>query len=76
MKIAYLDIWEPAVLVIKRDNYSIKCSGPTGVVVTEKFSSSTIVSVPYGSPTEFSIVDSLGAERILKVDSSLTDISG
>ncbi|KAL6493332.1 hypothetical protein OROGR_033091 [Orobanche gracilis] len=74
--IGYLDIWEPAVLAIKRDNYSIKCSGPTGVVVTEKFSSSTIVSIPYGSPTEFSIVDSLGAERILKVDSSLTDISG
>ncbi|XP_057787731.1 uncharacterized protein LOC131004975 isoform X2 [Salvia miltiorrhiza] len=71
----YLDIWEPATLTIKRDGYSIKCSGPSGVV-TEKFSSSTIVSIPYGSPTEFSIGDSHGAERILRVDSSLADISG
>ncbi|KAK6118748.1 hypothetical protein DH2020_047508 [Rehmannia glutinosa] len=76
LSIGYLDIWEPAMLAIKRDGYNIKCSGPSGVVVTEKFSSSTIVSIPFGSPTEFSIVDSLGAEHILKVDSSLTDISG
>ncbi|CAA0831582.1 Unknown protein [Striga hermonthica] len=72
----YLDIWEPAVLAIKRDSYSIKCSGPSGVVVAEKFSPSTTVTIPYGSPDEFSIVDSLGTERILRVDSSLTDISG
>ncbi|GFP83310.1 hypothetical protein PHJA_000474400 [Phtheirospermum japonicum] len=73
LSIGYLDIWEPAVLAIKRDGYSIKCSGPSGVVVTEKFSSSTIVSIPYGSLTEFSVVDSLGTERILRVDTSLTD---
>ncbi|KAK4437537.1 hypothetical protein Salat_0087600 [Sesamum alatum] len=72
----YLDIWEPATLAIKRDGYSIKCSGPSGVVVAEKFSSSTIVSIPYGSPTEFSIVDSQGTERILRVDTNSTDISG
>ncbi|XP_020546952.1 uncharacterized protein LOC105179356 isoform X2 [Sesamum indicum] len=72
----YLDIWEPATLAIKRDGYSIKCSGPSGVVVAEKFSSSTIVSIPYGSPTEFSIVDSQGTERILRVDANSTDISG
>ncbi|KAL2246223.1 UNVERIFIED_CONTAM: hypothetical protein Sindi_2890500, partial [Sesamum indicum] len=41
-KTGYLDIWEPATLAIKRDGYSIKCSGPSGVVVAEKFSSSTI----------------------------------
>ncbi|KAI3457757.1 hypothetical protein Pfo_014420 [Paulownia fortunei] len=76
LSIGYLDIWEPATLAIKRDGYSIKCSGPSGVVVTEKFSSSTIVSIPYGSPTEFSLVDSLGTERILRTDSGLTDISG
>ncbi|KAK4397608.1 hypothetical protein Sango_1236300 [Sesamum angolense] len=70
----YLDIWEPATLAIKRDGYSIKCSGPSGVVVAEKFSSSTIVSIPYGSPTEFSIIDSQGTERILRVDANLTDI--
>lgn len=72
----YLDIWEPATLTIKRDGYSIKCSGPSSVVVTEKFSSPTLVSIPFGSPTEFSIVDSMGTERILRVDSSLKDISG
>ncbi|TYI86192.1 hypothetical protein E1A91_D04G048300v1 [Gossypium mustelinum] len=33
----FLDIWEPATLAIKRDGYSIKCSGPNGPVVTEKF---------------------------------------
>ncbi|KAL0400283.1 UNVERIFIED_CONTAM: hypothetical protein Sradi_2371600 [Sesamum radiatum] len=71
----YLDIWEPATLAIKRDGYSIKCSGPSGVVVAEKFSTSTIVSIPYGSPTEFSI-DSQGTERILRVDANSTDISG
>ncbi|KAI3454260.1 hypothetical protein Pfo_010923 [Paulownia fortunei] len=70
------DIWEPATLAIKRDGYSIKCSGPTGVVVTENFSSSTIVSIPYGSPMEFSIFDSQGIERILRVDNSSSDISG
>ncbi|KAL8480900.1 hypothetical protein ACS0TY_027426 [Phlomoides rotata] len=72
----YLDIWEPATLTVKRDGYSIKCSGPSGVVVTEKFSSPKNVTIPYGSPTEFSIFDSLGTERILRVDSNLTDISG
>ncbi|KAG6392214.1 hypothetical protein SASPL_146425 [Salvia splendens] len=76
MSSGYLDIWEPATLTIKRDGYSIKGSGPNGTVVTEKFSSSTIVSIPYGSPTEFSIGDSQGTERMLRVDSSLEDISG
>lgn len=39
----YLDIWEPATLAIKRDGYSIKGNGPGGVLVSEKFSQSTIV---------------------------------
>lgn len=47
MKTGYLDIWEPATLTVKRGGYSIKCSGPSGVVVTEKFSSSTIVCISY-----------------------------
>ncbi|KAG6393951.1 hypothetical protein SASPL_144526 [Salvia splendens] len=72
----YLDIWEQATLTIKRDGYSIKGSGPNGTVVTEKFSSSTFVSIPYGSPTEFIVGDSQGTERMLRVDSSLADISG
>lgn len=39
----YLDIWESATLAIKRDGYSIKVNGPGGVLVSEKFSQSTIV---------------------------------
>ncbi|KAJ4717228.1 Tripartite motif-containing 29 [Melia azedarach] len=33
----YLDIWEPPTLTIKRGGYYIKCTGPSGLVVTEKF---------------------------------------
>ena len=43
LQAGYLNIWEPATLVIKREGYSIKCSGPSGAVVSEKFSSATIV---------------------------------
>ncbi|XP_073286178.1 uncharacterized protein [Primulina huaijiensis] len=69
----YLDIWEPATLTIKRDGYSIKCSG--GDVITDKFSSSTIVSILSGSVTEFSIIDSSGTERLLRAENSSTDVS-
>ncbi|GER37600.1 hypothetical protein STAS_14017 [Striga asiatica] len=74
VKTGFLDIWEPAVLAIKKDGYSIKCGGPsddTSLRTMESF-----VSIPYGSTNEFSIIDYLGTERILRVDSSLTDISG
>ncbi|CAN4090671.1 unnamed protein product [Withania somnifera] len=71
----YLDIWEPASLAIKRDGYSIKVNGPGGVLVSEKFSQSTIVSIPYGSPTEFSIFDSRGVEHLLKAENDQGDIS-
>ncbi|KAL0417379.1 UNVERIFIED_CONTAM: hypothetical protein Slati_3569800 [Sesamum latifolium] len=76
MKTGFLDIWEPATLTIKKDGYNIKCVGPTGVSVTEKFSPSTIVSIPYGSPAEFSIIDSQGIERILRAENSSLDRSG
>jgi hypothetical protein len=39
----FMDIWEQAVLIIKREGYSIKCSGPRGVVVVEKFEQATSV---------------------------------
>ncbi|XP_075098622.1 uncharacterized protein LOC107798275 isoform X8 [Nicotiana tabacum] len=71
----YLDIWEPATLAIKRDGYSIKGNGPGGVLVSEKFSQSTIVSIPYGNPTEFSIFDSRGVEHLLKAENDQGDIS-
>ncbi|VVA35442.1 PREDICTED: SORBI_3003G102400 [Prunus dulcis] len=72
----YLDIWEPATLAIKRGAYSIKGSGGTsgsGVVVTEKFSPNTFVTIPYGSPAEFIIVSGSdggggGNEYLLRAD--------
>ncbi|KAK4710240.1 hypothetical protein R3W88_004753 [Solanum pinnatisectum] len=71
----FLDIWESATLAIKRDGYSIKANGPGGVLVSEKFSQSIIVTIPYGSPTEFSIFDSRGVEHLLKAESDQGDIN-
>ncbi|XP_020579506.1 uncharacterized protein LOC110024098 isoform X2 [Phalaenopsis equestris] len=70
----YLDIWEQAVLAIKREGYSIKCNGPRGVVVTEKFLPTTTITIPCGHVTEFSIQCSNGAEYLLRArDSWLRD---
>ncbi|ESR41462.1 hypothetical protein CICLE_v10026771mg [Citrus x clementina] len=71
----YLDIWEPATLAIKREAFTIKCSGPSGVVITEKFSPTTTVTIPYGNPTEFFIIGSNGSEHLLRADGSTTDVS-
>ncbi|XP_050387992.1 uncharacterized protein LOC126803216 isoform X3 [Argentina anserina] len=71
----YLDIWEPAILAIKKDSYSIKCTGPNGTVITEKFSSTTSVGIPYGSPTEFVLTDSGGNQHLLKTDNDPADYS-
>ncbi|XP_047151953.1 uncharacterized protein LOC124823713 isoform X4 [Vigna umbellata] len=72
----YLDIWEPATLAIKREGYSIKCSGPNGVAITEKFSPSTQVVIPYGHASEFIIIGSSGSEHLLKAENNSTEISG
>ncbi|XP_039042480.1 uncharacterized protein LOC120181422 [Hibiscus syriacus] len=71
----YLDIWGPATLAIKRDGYTIKCSGSNGVVVIEKFCPTTEIKITFGEPTEFMIVESNGVQRLLRADSSSTDIS-
>ncbi|GMI86704.1 hypothetical protein like AT5G23490 [Hibiscus trionum] len=71
----YLDIWEPATLTIKRDGYSIKCSGPNGPVVTEKFYPTTQIKITFEEPTEFMIIGSNGVQRVLRADSSSQDIS-
>jgi len=44
-QVRFLDMWEPAVLAIKREGYSIKCNGQRGVVITEKFQGATAVSL-------------------------------
>ncbi|XP_010936740.1 uncharacterized protein [Elaeis guineensis] len=66
----FLDIWERAILAIKREGYSIKCNGPRGVVVTEKFEATTTINIPYGHPTEFSIQCANGSEYLLKTEDS------
>jgi hypothetical protein len=43
LQVRFIDMWEPAVLAIKREGYSIKCNGQRGVVVTEKFQQATAV---------------------------------
>ncbi|XWS44618.1 hypothetical protein CRYUN_Cryun15aG0063400 [Craigia yunnanensis] len=70
----YLDIWEPATLAIKRDSYSIKCGGPNGLVVTEKFYPTTQIIITFREPTEFMIIGSSGVQRLLRADSSSPDI--
>ncbi|KAG6468900.1 hypothetical protein ZIOFF_073595 [Zingiber officinale] len=65
----FLDIWETAILAIKRGSYSIKCNG--GVVLAEKFQSNTTVSIPYGHPTEFFIQDANANEYLLRTQSSV-----
>ncbi|KAF6981566.1 hypothetical protein CFC21_000027 [Triticum aestivum] len=66
LPVRFIDMWEPAVLAIKREGYSIKCNGQRGVVITEKFQQATAINIPYGHPTEFSIQSADGAEYNLK----------
>ncbi|KAI4351939.1 hypothetical protein L6164_006238 [Bauhinia variegata] len=73
--IGYESKWESAILAIKREGYNIKCSGPSGVVVTEKFSSSTAVVIPYGSVSEFVIIGSNGIEHLLQAEGNPADVS-
>uniref|UniRef100_A0A2P2KPN0 Uncharacterized protein MANES_02G143700 n=1 Tax=Rhizophora mucronata TaxID=61149 RepID=A0A2P2KPN0_RHIMU len=70
----YIDMWEPATLAIKREGYSIKCTGSHGVVA-EKFLPTTTVTIPYGHPDEFIIIQSSGTEHHLRADNGSTDIS-
>lgn len=63
-QVRFLDIWEPAVLAIKREGYSIKCNGQRGVLITEKFQQGTAIHIPYGRPTEFSITSAASADGV------------
>ncbi|XP_050237101.1 uncharacterized protein LOC126686868 isoform X2 [Mercurialis annua] len=71
----YISIWEPATLTIKRDGYSIKCSGSSGVVANEKFSPNTIVSIPYAQPTELIVTSSNSVQHLLRAEDHSMDIS-
>ncbi|CAO2161827.1 unnamed protein product [Urochloa humidicola] len=65
-QVRFLDMWEPAVLAIKREGYSIKCNGQRGVLITEKFQQATSIQIPYGRQTEFSIIPADGVGYNLK----------
>ncbi|KAF8051131.1 hypothetical protein N665_1792s0002 [Sinapis alba] len=68
----FLDIWEEAVLSIKREGYSIKCGND--IMVAEKFSSSTAVAIPFGQPEAFVITGSNGSEYTLRGDHGSADL--
>ncbi|KAG6777692.1 hypothetical protein POTOM_017521 [Populus tomentosa] len=70
----FTDIWEPATLAIKREGYSIKSESTGGVVVTEKFSPTISVTIPYGHALEFILTDSTGHQYLLQADDRSTDI--
>lgn len=69
------DTWEPAMLEIKTVGYSIKTGGSNDVVVTEKFSPTTVVNLNSKVPTEFSIASFGGVEWCLNTEDSFTDSS-
>ncbi|CAM0879390.1 unnamed protein product [Alopecurus aequalis] len=66
LPVRFLDMWEPAVLAIKREGYSIKCIGQRGVVLTEKFQQATAINIPSERATEFVIVSADGLEYNLQ----------
>lgn len=71
--IGYMDIWEAATLSIKKEGYSIKPSNDP--VITEKFSSSTTVAIPFEQPADFVIIGSDGVEHLFRVHNDATDFS-
>ncbi|XP_071702191.1 uncharacterized protein [Rutidosis leptorrhynchoides] len=68
----FLDIWDPVILVIKKDGISIKGGGTS---IYEKFSSATSVFIPCGNPLEFSFIGLGGVERRLRVEQQSVAIS-
>ncbi|KAM3193649.1 hypothetical protein ACQJBY_070336 [Aegilops geniculata] len=66
LPVKFVNMWDPALLTINREGYSIKSNGQRGVVMTEKFRQATTINIPYGRPTEFSIQSAKGAEYNLK----------
>ncbi|KAL1814127.1 hypothetical protein ACET3Z_024192 [Daucus carota] len=74
--LGYLDIWEPATLVIKKEGFSIKGGGSNNGLLMEKFLPAPTVIVPCGHPTEFSIIGSSGVEHLLRAENNPGDIDG
>lgn len=60
--------WEQAILMIKRETYSIRYNGLRDIM--EKFSPNTEIKVSYQQSNEFSIQNGNGSERLLRTCSS------
>ncbi|XP_019084450.1 PREDICTED: uncharacterized protein LOC104708245 isoform X3 [Camelina sativa] len=71
--IGYMDIWEAATLSIKKEGYSIKPNNDP--VITEKFSSSTAIVIPFDQPADFVIIGTDGVEHLCRVENDATDLS-
>lgn len=74
--VGYLDMWESATMVVKKEGFSIKGSGSNSSLLMEKFSPAPTVIVPFGYPTEFSIIGSSGVENLLRAENDPEDIAG
>ncbi|KMZ73040.1 hypothetical protein ZOSMA_155G00380 [Zostera marina] len=68
ISIGVQNLWEHAILVIKRETYNIKYNGPCDVM--EKFSPNTEIKVSYEQSNEFSIQSGNGSECLLRTYSS------
>ncbi|KAH9330829.1 hypothetical protein KI387_002937 [Taxus chinensis] len=55
-----LDIWEPAVLTLKRSNYELKGLKQRRVIVSEKYTSELSIVIPYGHQAQFVLTSSAG----------------
>lgn len=75
LSIGYLDFWEPATLLVKREGYTIKRRGPSGESIAEKFSPTMSVTIPLGQTSDFTITSSGGGDRIVRAENDPTDRS-
>ncbi|XP_021857729.1 uncharacterized protein [Spinacia oleracea] len=71
----YLDIWEPATLIIKRESYSIKGSGSSSLAVNEKFLPGTTVTITHGHLLEFSIFSPSEVVHLMRAENTIQDIA-
>lgn len=70
-----LDTWEPAILEIKKSSYTIKLNGPNnGVVVNNKYTPKTDISILAETPLEFAILGPDNIEQYLCADYNSNDI--
>lgn len=65
LSVGTLDIWEPAVLTLKRSSYEIKGNRQRRVVVSEKYTSELNIVIPYGHQAQFVLTSAGGVSIAL-----------